>query len=1216
MPTIEPKPLIVIDGYFTDWVISEQIDYGDVLGFTLYGQAQGTNFNFALNGTTLIGPATTFWFNTDQNAATGYQIFGFAGGAEFNVEIRTDGTAALYTGGAGETLVLDNIPLAYSTDQMSVEFSIPKSALGEPAAMNVLYDVNNSLFGPLNYSAQPYVAYSDDIVRTDFARRIGIVYSQTTADNYFSDTAYSQLFMAMQSQAMQAGISFDVLTEADLTNVAKLANYDALVFPSFANVQASEVDAITNTLLQVTKQFGVGLITAGNFLTNDENGAPLPGDSYARMKLLFDATRVTGGFPADVTLTAAEAAPSVFGTLTPGETIYSYSQVAWDAFESVSGSGQTLATETIGGESYAAALATQTGGKNVLFSTAGVMADNNLLWQAINYVAKDPGVQLSLDLTRSEGIVVSRTDMDQSMYSYNVSPKDGSPGIYEVLLPILEHWKAAYNFVGSYYVNIGNDSANEEVTDWAVSAPYYAQIIALGNELGTHSYTHPDNTNVLTPAQIEFQFEQSKLAIEQQMSAYLGKPFTILGAAVPGAIETLATSEQIIQYFDYMTGGYSSVGAGYPGAFGFLTPGLTDAVYLAPNTSFDFSLVEYHNLGADGAAAAWGAEWNQLVNNAQTPIVLWPWHDYGPTLTSDPGVSSPYTLGLFTDWIERAYASGAEFVTGAELAERIQSFYHSGVTSTINGNVIDVTVASQNAGDFALNLSGLGAQVIANVAGWYAYDEDSLFLPDAGGSFSITTGAIADNVTRIVALPMRADLLSVTGDGLNLGFSVFGEGNVLIDLGEVGNLMPVVTGGAIASLTGDMLDISLSGIGLHTVGLSFMAPAPTAMVSTLSLSADTGASASDFVTMTAAQTISGTLSAALAAAEVVRLSLDGGLSWLTANATTGDASFTLADVALSGAGTLVARVENADGTPGAALAQAYVLDQQAPDAPSMPDLLAASDSGVSATDNLTNVAAPNFSGTAEAGSTVNLFNGATMVGTGIVAADMTWTVLGPLTQDGVHTITAQAVDHAGNTSAVSTALAVTLDTQAPAAPSFVSASSVSSRVTRLNGLGEAGATVVVLDETAVIGSATVGSTGDWKMNFQVGATPRVLTAHQFDGAGNLGADTSGAAIIGTRGKNTLAGTSGDDLFFGGAGADRFLLDAGFGRDLISDFIPTGSAHDIINFRAIPSLASFADVLAHASTVGTGVVIGLDASNSITLANVKLGSLTASDFTFV
>ena len=43
--------------------------------------------------------------------------------------------------------------------------------------------------------------------------------------------------------------------------------------------------------------------------------------------------------------------------------------------------------------------------------------------------------------------------------------------------------------------------------------------------------------------------------------------------------------------------------------------------------------------------------------------------------------------------------------------------------------------------------------------------------------------------------------------------------------------------------------------------------------------------------------------------------------------------------------------------------------------PSTPDLVAASDSGLSSTDNITKVTTPTFTGTAEAGSTVTLYDG-------------------------------------------------------------------------------------------------------------------------------------------------------------------------------------------------------------------------------------------------
>ena len=37
-------------------------------------------------------------------------------------------------------------------------------------------------------------------------------------------------------------------------------------------------------------------------------------------------------------------------------------------------------------------------------------------------------------------------------------------------------------------------------------------------------------------------------------------------------------------------------------------------------------------------------------------------------------------------------------------------------------------------------------------------------------------------MTHITALPSRAQLLSVTGDGVNLDFSIKGEGKIVIDL--------------------------------------------------------------------------------------------------------------------------------------------------------------------------------------------------------------------------------------------------------------------------------------------------------------------------------------------------------------------------------------------------------------------------------------------------
>ena len=86
-----------------------------------------------------------------------------------------------------------------------------------------------------------------------------------------------------------------------------------------------------------------------------------------------------------------------------------------------------------------------------------MLADNNMLAHALDWTTQPAsGPQLSLHMSRDKAIVASRVDMDQAMETADVHPATG-PGIYDKLLPILAQWKQAYNFVGSYYIDIGNN---------------------------------------------------------------------------------------------------------------------------------------------------------------------------------------------------------------------------------------------------------------------------------------------------------------------------------------------------------------------------------------------------------------------------------------------------------------------------------------------------------------------------------------------------------------------------------------------------------------------------------------------------------------------------------------------------------------------------------------------------------------------------------------
>ena len=114
------------------------------------------------------------------------------------------------------------------------------------------------------------------------------------------------------------------------------------------------------------------------------------------------------------------------------------------------------------------------------------------------------------------------------------------------------------------------------------------------------------------------------------------------------------------------------------------------------------------------------------------------------------------------------------------------------------------------------------------------------------------------------------------------------------------------------------------------------------------------------------------------------------------------------------------------------------LDNVAPGAPSVPRLAAGSDSGTSGSDNLTNVNPPTFTGTAEAGSTVRLYDtdGITVLGSG-PAAGGNWSILSSNLSQGNHTVTARAIDAAGNVSAASPGLTITIDVVAPLVSSVV-----------------------------------------------------------------------------------------------------------------------------------------------------------------------------------
>ncbi|QQR40404.1 M10 family metallopeptidase C-terminal domain-containing protein [Devosia rhizoryzae] len=869
------------DGIISEWTTSQRLEtpMTTVDGYEIYGKFSDDSYTFGLKSAVAIGPNTTFWLNTDGNTATGYQVFGYAGGAEFNVNIGADGIARLYSGGAGQTLV-GTIDFKLAPDGKSIEFAVPKSMLGVGVnAVSMLADVNDSVYLPGNYLSPAYTVYDPASLpaATETGTKVAIVFSQTTANNFFSQMAYSQLVMAAQSQAMAAGIPFDLVSEADLADLSKMVNYDTIIFPSFRNVPEN-VAAIQDALTKLVYQYDVSLIAAGDFMTNDAAGNSLPGNAYAIMQSLFGINRTGGDARVTVEVKATAGGHAITEGYGAGGAIHTYSGPAsstsyFVASNPDAGSVTTIAEQVVNGVSHAAVLGSVTGSRNVHFSTEALLGDVNLLGQAIDWVNEEAGgPTVSLHMTRNASLFASRNDMDQSQETYDVDL-----GIYDAMIPVLQQWKTDYDFVGSYYINIGFNPPDQE-TNWLISGAYYDALATMGNEIGSHSYSHPHDTNLLLPgvmtqelltqriaqyaasaegpglvgnalatmtlAQVNaklaqvlaapdpaaldalskafldatyaFQFASSRAVLE----ANLGYP--VGGAAVPGMPEGLYTAQQIMQYYDYLSGGASMLGAGYPGALGYLTPDAQNQVYLAPNMSFDFTLMGWLGLNPQQAEAKWAAEWAELNANSDMPIVIWPWHDYGVTAWSlDPGQPSPYTQAMFTNFIAAAHAAGTEFVTLMDLAARIKAFEKTAFGFSVAGDVITITATPQSGtlGTFALNLDDLGGKTIGSVTNWYAYDGESVFLDADGGTFEVQLAATATDVTHITSIGSRAQLVTLIGDGTNLDFTIAGEGKVVIDVKQMPGMVYQVTGATVVSQVNDLLTIDLGAIGSHTVSV-------------------------------------------------------------------------------------------------------------------------------------------------------------------------------------------------------------------------------------------------------------------------------------------------------------------------------------------------------------------------------------------------------------
>ncbi len=220
---------------------------------------------------------------------------------------------------------------------------------------------------------------------------------------------------------------------------------------------------------------------------------------------------------------------------------------------------------------------------------------------------------------------------------------------------------------------------------------------------------------------------------------------------------------------------------------------------------------------------------------------------------------------------------------------------------------------------------------------------------------------------------------------------------------------------------------------------------PTTTIATIAFSNDTGTSSTDFITKTAAQTISGTTDANLDASEIVEVSLDNGSTWATATTSTGSNTWSLSGQTLTGSDTLQVRVSDLAGNPNTAVSQAYVLDTTAPTT-TIATASFSADTGTSSTDFITKTAAQIISGTTSSNLVsgeiveVSLDNGGTWITATTSVGSNAWSLAGQ-TLTGIDTLKGRVADTAGNASAA-LSQAYVLDTGGPTVTVVVADSSL------------------------------------------------------------------------------------------------------------------------------------------------------------------------------
>ena len=328
-------------------------------------------------------------------------------------------------------------------------------------------------------------------------------------------------------------------------------------------------------------------------------------------------------------------------------------------------------------------------------------------------------------------------------------------------------------------------------------------------------------------------------------------------------------------------------------------------------------------------------------------------------------------------------------------------------------------------------------------------------------------------------------------------------------------VLPALTDGnwnVSATLTDPAGNVSVASSALP---LTIDATAAAGLTPDLAPASDSGESSTDNITSDNTPTFS--VPGQVAGDVVTITASKSGSADVACTYTVGAATSCDLGSLVDGDWTISGSIVDSAGNAGLTNSLALTIDTAAPAAPAAPDLVEASDSGSSSTDNATSDNTPTLSGGVAANGTLVTItaskNGSPSVSCSYVASPSVSTCdLGTLS-DGTWTVGTSMTDPAGNVSQAGASLSIAIDTAAPAAPSTPqSTGPESGRVTVPN--VPSGSVVVISGQSGGLSITCTYVAGTQSNCLLQPLAPGLwnLTASITDEAGNASASSGSLAL--------------------------------------------------------------------------------------------------------